>query len=69
MLQYFDDNDYQAVSWFGDSPAGPLVGMLHDWLTPIWLGHFFFKTVILFRNVVQHKCDIFYMKLVQYNEC
>ena len=32
------------------------------------LGHFF-KNVILFHNVVLHKCDIFYMKLVQYNEC
>ena len=29
----------------------------------------FFKNVILFRNVVHHKCDIFYMKLAQYNEC
>ena len=37
-------------------------------LTPKWLGHFF-KNVILFRNVVHHKCDILYMKLVQYNEC
>ena len=38
-------------------------------LTPKWLGHFF-ENMILFRNVFQlHKCDIFYMKLVQYNEC
>ena len=37
-------------------------------LTPRRLGHFF-KNVILFRNVVHRKCDIFYMKLVQYNEC
>ena len=37
-------------------------------LTPKWLGHFF-KNVVLFRNVVHHKCEIFYMKLVQYNEC
>ena len=28
----------------------------------------FFKNVFFFRNVVHHKCDIFYMKLVQYNE-
>ena len=31
-------------------------------------GHFF-KNVILFCDIVHHKCDIFYMKLVQYNEC
>ena len=37
-------------------------------LTPKRLGHFL-KNVILFCNVVHHKYDIFYMKLVQYNEC
>ena len=31
------------------------------------LGHL--QKVILFSNVVHHKCNIFYMKLVQYNEC
>ena len=31
---------------------------LENELTPKWLGHFK-KNVILFRNVVQHKCDIF----------
>ena len=36
-------------------------------LTPKWVDHFF-KNVILFCNVVYHKCDIFYMTLVQYNE-
>ena len=29
----------------------------------------FFQNVILFSNVVHHKCNIFYMQLVQYNEC
>ena len=29
----------------------------------------FFQNVILFSNLVHHKCNIFYMKLVQYNEC
>ena len=32
------------------------------------LGHFF-QNVILFSNVVHYKCNIFHMKLVQYNEC
>ena len=36
-------------------------------LTLKWLGHFF-NNVISFRNVIHHKCDIFYMKLIQYNE-
>ena len=35
---------------------------LNDWVI-------FFQNVILFPNVVHHKCNIFYMKLVQYNEC
>ena len=29
----------------------------------------FFQNVILFSNLVHHKCNIFYMKLVQCNEC
>ena len=29
----------------------------------------FFQNVILFSNLVHHKRNIFYMKLVQYNEC
>ena len=35
---------------------------LNDWVI-------FFQNVILFSNVVHYKCNIFYMKLVQYNEC
>ena len=35
---------------------------LNDWVI-------FFQNVILFSNLVHHKCYIFYMKLVQYNEC
>ena len=45
-----------------------LVTEINWMLTPKRLGHFL-KYVILFRNVVHHKCDIFCMKLVQYNEC
>ena len=37
-------------------------------LTLKWLGHFF-QNVILFSNVVQHQCNIFYMNLVQCNGC
>ena len=30
---------------------------------------FFFQKVVLFRNVVRHKCDIFMWKLLKYNQC
>ena len=57
--------------------SGPLRGKFtnHWWFPsqgPVMqkqLGPFFFQNVILFSNVVHHKCNIFYMKLVQYNEC
>ena len=41
---------------------------VHMRLTLKRQGHFFFQNVILFSNVVHHKSNIFYMKLVQYNE-
>ena len=34
---------------------------LKDWVI--------FQSVILFSNVVHHKCHIFYIKFVQHNEC
>ena len=37
-------------------------------LTLKWLGHFF-QNVISFSDAVHLMCNIFYMKLVQYNEC
>ena len=33
-----------------------------------WLGHFF-QNVISFSDAIHLMCNIFYMKLVQYNEC
>ena len=37
-------------------------------LTLKWLGHFF-QNVISLSDAVHLVCNIFYMKLVQYNEC
>ena len=44
------------------------VSLSQHWLTLKRLGHFF-QNVISFSDAVHLICNIFYMKLVQYNEC
>ena len=43
--------------------------MVNIRLTLKWLGRFFFQNVISFSDAVHLMCNIFYIKLVQYNEC
>ena len=51
-----------------DALALSIINLCGIALTLKWLGHFF-QNVISFYDAVHLICNIFYMKLVWYNEC